>query len=318
MITVLTGGTGGAKFVWGLAQIVPADQLTVIVNTGDDLKGWGLHVSPDLDSVMYALAGKLSPERGWGYADDSFRCLARMRELGADGWFQLGDLDLATHLRRSQLLSEGRTLSEVTMALCRVMGVGPRVLPMTNDAVETRVITTDGDLSFQEYFVRERFQPDVLDVKFQGASEAHSAPGVLEAIARAEAVFIAPSNPVTSIGPILVVPGVRDLLRNCTAPIAAISPIVGGEAVSGPAGKLMRVRGWPISPIGVAEAYQDFVDLIVADERDASEQTRIEKFARAAFTNTIMRTEEDRINLARFSLEHVSRVSKAGTPEVVR
>lgn len=312
MITVLTGGTGGAKFVWGLAQILPSDQLTAIVNTGDDLKWWGLHVSPDLDSVMYALTGKLSPELGWGYTGDTFRCLERMRSLGADAWFQLGDLDLATHLRRTQLLAEGRSLSEATAELCRGMGVAPRILPMSDDPVETRVITSDGDLSFQEYFVRERFEPGAVDVKFQGAQRSRSAPGVLEAIARAEAVFLAPSNPVTSIGPILAVPGVRDVLKSCTAPVVAVSPIVGGEAVSGPAGKLMRTRGWQVSPAGIAEAYRDFVDVLVADNHDASEQGRIEQNSiRATFTNTIMRSDEDKIALARFSLEAVAKMPEA-------
>src|SRR4051812_49048375 len=274
MITVLTGGTGGAKFVWGLAQVVPADQLTVIVNTGDDLTWWGLHVSPDLDSVLYALAGKLSPERGWGYADDSFRCLERMKSLGAPAWFQLGDLDLATHLRRTEMLRAGMTLSEATAELSRAMGVKVHVLPMTDDAVETRVITPDGDLSFQEYFVRDRFQPDVLAVKFRRADKSRTAPGVLEAITRAEIVFIAPSNPVTSIGPILAVPGVRDVLKSTTAQIAAVSPIVAGAAVSGPAGKMMEMRGWPVSPAGIAKAYGDFVDVVIADRQD--EITRVE------------------------------------------
>jgi LPPG:FO 2-phospho-L-lactate transferase len=314
MITVLTGGTGGAKFAWGLAQIVPAHELTVIVNTGDDLKWWGLHVSPDIDSVMYALAGKLSPERGWGYANDSFRCLERMGELGAESWFQLGDLDLATHLRRTQLLAAGKSLSEATDELRRAMGVGPRIMPMTDDAVETRVSTPNGELSFQEYFVRDRFQPDVLDVKFKGAEEARSAPGMLQTIAISDAVFIAPSNPVTSIGPILSVPGLRDVLRASMATVVAVSPIVGGEAVSGPAGKLMRMRGWQVSPAGIAEAYEDFVDVIEADTRDEQERSRIERGSiRAGFANTIMRSHDDRIALARFSLDVVS-----GIPEAVR
>jgi len=307
MITVLTGGTGGAKFVWGLAQIVPADQLTVIVNTGDDLTWWGLHVSPDLDSVMYALSGKLSPERGWGLADESFRCLDRMKELGAEGWFQLGDLDLATHIRRSEMLAQGRPLSGVTRELCRAMGVGVQLLPMSDDSVETRVITRTGDLAFQEYFVREHSQPDVLDVKFRHSERARTAPGVLEAIAKADMIFVAPSNPVTSIGPILSVPGVRDVLKNSTAPVAAVSPIVGGQAVSGPAGKMMRMRKWRVSPAGIAEAYRDFAHVIIADSKDETERSAIEEqFVRAAFTNTIMSSADDKIALARFALSAVS------------
>jgi LPPG:FO 2-phospho-L-lactate transferase len=308
MITVLTGGTGGAKFVWGLAQVVPADQLTVIVNTGDDLSWWGLHVSPDLDSVMYALAGKLSPERGWGYAEDSFGCLERMRSLGAAGWFQLGDLDLATHLRRTEILRAGMTLSEATAELCRAMGVGVRLLPMTDDPVETRVITPEGDSSFQEYFVRDRFQPDVVAVKFRGAEKARTAPGVLEAITRADIVFIAPSNPVTSVGPILAVPGVRDVLRSTTARVAAVSPIVGGAAVSGPAGKMMSMRKWQVSPAGIARAYGDFLDTMIADQQD--EPTHIEG-AQIAFTHTLMKSDADKINLARFAVDTVSATREA-------
>ena len=303
MITVLTGGTGGAKFVWGLAQVVPADQLTVIVNTGDDLSWWGLHVSPDLDSVLYALAGKLSVERGWGYADESFRCLERMRALGAPSWFQLGDLDLATHLRRTEMLRAGMTLSEATAELCRAMGVHVQTLPMTDDAVETRVITPEADLSFQEYFVRDRFEPDVLAVKFRGAEKARTTPGVLEAITSADIVFIAPSNPVTSIGPILAIPGVRDVLRATTAQIAAVSPIVGGAAVSGPAGKLMTMRSWKVSPIGIAAAYRDFIDIVIADKQDEPIHLEGVQFA---FTDTVMRSDADKTNLARFALGTVS------------
>ncbi len=308
MITVLSGGTGGAKFVWGLAQVVPADQLTVIVNTGDDLTWWGLHVSPDLDSVMYALAGKLNPERGWGYADDSFRCLERMKTLGAPAWFQLGDLDLATHLRRTEMLRAGMLLSEATTELCKQMGLKVHVLPMTDDPVETRVITAEGDTSFQEYFVRDRFQPDVFAVKFRNAEKARTAPGVLEAITRADIVFIAPSNPVTSIGPILAIPGVRDVLRSTTARIAAVSPIVAGAAVSGPAGKMMAMRKWKVSPAGIAEAYRDFIDIVVADEQDRGIQADAVQFA---FTNTLMKFEDDKIELARFALNAVPAAREA-------
>jgi LPPG:FO 2-phospho-L-lactate transferase len=308
MITVLTGGTGGAKFVWGLAQIIPADQLTVIVNTGDDLTWWGLNVSPDIDSVLYALAGKLSPERGWGYADDSFRCLERMKALGAPAWFQLGDLDLATHLRRTEMLHAGMTLSEATAELCRQMGVKVQLLPMTDDAVETRVITPDGDLNFQEYFVRDRFEPDVLTVKFHNAEKSRTAPGVLEAITRAGVVFIAPSNPVTSIGPILSIPGVRDVLKSTTAHIAAISPIVGGAAVSGPAGKMMAMRSWPVSPAGIAAAYRDFIDVVIADQQDSATALQDVRFA---FTNTLMKSDDDKISLARFALNSVAAAREA-------
>jgi len=308
MITVLTGGTGGAKFVWGLAQIVPPEDLTVILNTGDDLTWWGLHVSPDLDSVMYALAGKLSSDRGWGYDDDSFRCLERMRNLGGESWFQLGDLDLATHLRRTQLLDLGKTLTEATAELCRAMNVKQRLLPMSNDPMRTIVVTPDGDLTFQEYFVRERWKPTVADVKFQGEEAAATSPGVLESIVRADLVLIAPSNPITSIGPILAVPGVRDALRCTTAQVAAVSPIVGGGAVTGPAGEMLKMRAFSVSPAGVADAYRDFLDVLIADSQDESNRQEIEsKKVQAAFTNTIMKSDDDKIALAKFALAAVAR-----------
>jgi len=200
MITVLSGGTGGAKFLSGLAAVMPARELIVIVNTGDDLTWWGLHVSPDLDSITYALAGLLSRERGWGVEGDTFGCLEAMRQMGAPAWFQLGDRDLATHLRRTELLVAKRTLSAATAEIARSLGVQARILPMSDDRVETRVMTVGGELSFQEYFVRERYQVPVRGVRLEGAERARPAPTVLEAIAQAEAVILAPSNPITSIG----------------------------------------------------------------------------------------------------------------------
>lgn len=310
MITVLSGGTGGAKFVQGLGAIVPGEELTVIVNTGDDLRWWGLHISPDLDSITYALAGVLSRERGWGYEGDSFRCLERMRQLGAAAWFQLGDLDLATHLRRTELLNEGKALSEATAEIARAMGIRAHILPMSDSPVATRVRTAGGELCFQEYFVRERFRPAVLDVRFEGAEHALTPPGLLQSILQADAVMIAPSNPVTSIGPILAVPGVRDALRCTTAPVTAVSPIVGGAAVSGPAGDMMRMHGLAVSCTGMPQVYGDFVDLVIADEQDqglASEFARMNMAVR--FTNTIMRTPQDRIALARFAMEAVQQIT---------
>jgi LPPG:FO 2-phospho-L-lactate transferase len=298
MIVVLSGGTGGAKFVQGLAALVPARELTVVVNTGDDLIWWGLHVSPDLDSITYALAGMVSRERGWGVEGDTFHCLETMRCMGAPGWFQLGDRDLATHLRRTELLSEGKTLSEVTLEIARALGIETRILPMSDDRVETRVLTTGGELSFQEYFVRERYQPAVCGVRFAGAEQARPTPGVLEAIADAEAVVIAPSNPITSIGPILAVPGIRELLVEIPAPVAAISPIIGSAAVSGPAGELMRMQSLPVSIAGVARGYADFLDLLIADERDSAFGVQVETIA-VRYANTLMKCEADKANLAR-------------------
>src|SRR5271165_4691570 len=206
MIVIFTGGTGGAKLVQGLHQVVAPADLTVIVNTGDDLEWWGLHVSPDIDSVLYALAGLLSSERGWGVDKDSFRCLERMKQLGQPGWFSLGDLDLATHLTRTAMLRAGKPLSRATSELAAKLGVRARVLPMSDDPVATMLDTAKGTLTFQEYFVRERHQIEVRRVYFEGVHRARPAPGVIEAIELAEAVIFAPSNPVTSIGPILAVP----------------------------------------------------------------------------------------------------------------
>jgi len=298
MIVVLSGGTGGAKFVQGLAAVLPARELTVIVNTGDDLTWWGLHVSPDLDSITYALAGILSRERGWGVEGDTFHCLETMLRMRAEAWFQLGDCDLATHLWRTELLAGGRTLSEASADIARALGLGTRILPMSDDRVETRVLTADGELSFQEYFVRERYQVAVRGVRFEGAERARPAPTVLKEIAQAEAVVIAPSNPITSIGPILAVPGIRQALKQTKAPVAAISPIIGGTAVSGPAGELMKTQGLPVSIAGVARCYADLVDLLITDERDSALGAQVEGIA-VRYTSTLMKSEADKTALAR-------------------
>ncbi len=312
MITVLTGGTGGAKFVHGLVRVVPPEEVTAIVNTGDDLTWWGLHVSPDLDSIIYLLAGILSRERGWGVEGDTFTCLTRMRQLGAPAWFQLGDLDLATHLRRTELLRR-HTLSKATAELAAGMGVKTRVLPMSNERVDTRVLTPRGEMSFHEYFVRERYSVNVTGVHFAGAQAATPAPGVTEAIRNAAAVLIAPSNPVTSIGPILSVPSVREALRETTAPIAAVSPIVGGAAVSGPAGELMRAQNLPVSIAGIAQAYRDFLDVLLADHRDSAEAGQVEALGvRVCLANTIMDSDEIKMDLARQALSAVLPAGAAG------
>ncbi|MCI0348582.1 MAG: 2-phospho-L-lactate transferase [Acidobacteriales bacterium] len=303
MIVVLTGGTGGAKFVQGLQQVVPAEELTVVVNTGDDLEWWGLHVSPDIDSVVYALAGSLSSERGWGIEGDTFSCLEWMKQLGAPGWFQLGDRDLATHLRRTQLLRAGKSLSQTTAEITSSFGLRSRVLPMSDDRVETRVMTSIGDLSFQEYFVRERFQVEVQDVRYAGAEAAHAAPGVVEAIVSADALFIAPSNPITSIGPILAIQELRQALQEVPGTILAISPIVGGDAVSGPAAALMRAFGLPVSPEGVAQHYRDFLDVLVIDKQDADRVPARVGEVEVASANIIMKRVEDKAALAWAAVE---------------
>src|SRR5438105_7062946 len=269
MITVLTGGTGGAKFVDGLRHVVSPEELTIIVNTGDDLLWWGLYVSPDIDSITYVLAGLLSKERGWGVKGDTFHCLQAMGQLGQPIWFHTGDRDLAVHLVRSQLLAQGRTLSETTLEIAGKLEVKARILPMSDSRVETRVMTPAGELSFEEYFVQRWYQDPVESVRFAGAAEAEPAPGVVEAIRSASIVLLAPSNPVTSIGPILAVPGIREALRQTSGVVAAVSPIVRGAAVSGPAGILMASQGLPVSIAGLGQAYADFLDVLVVDSKDA-------------------------------------------------
>jgi LPPG:FO 2-phospho-L-lactate transferase len=299
MITVLTGGTGGAKFVDGLRQVVPSEELTIIVNTGDDLIWWGLYVSPDLDSITYVLAGLLSKERGWGVKGDTFQCLQAMGQLNQPIWFHTGDRDLAVHLVRSQLLALGKTLSEATIEIASKLGVMSRILPMSDSRVETRVMTPVGELSFEEYFVQRWYQDPVESVRFAGATDAEPAPGVLEAIRSADMILLAPSNPVTSIGPILAVPGIREALRETKAAVAAVSPIVAGAAVSGPAGILMQSQGLPVSIAGVAQAYQDFLDLLVVDSRDSQLAESLHQSGiRVHCTNTVMKSSLDKANLA--------------------
>ena len=310
MIVVLTGGTGGAKFIQGLKEIVPASEITAVVNTGDDLRWWGLNVSPDLDSITYALAGVLSEERGWGIEGDTFQCLEAMRRSGEPTWFQLGDRDLATHIFRTQLLAEGETLTKATAIIARSLKIAAKILPMTDARVETRVLTPDGELGFQEYFVRERHQVSVDAVRFDGAAGASPAPGVVEAIYAAEMILVAPSNPVTSIGPILAIAGIREALRKTPAPIGAISPIIGGAAVSGPAAELMRVQGLSASIEGVARAYSDFLDVLVIDERDAVDAASVEKMGiRLYSSQTIMKTLVDKAALASAAL-HALRAAR--------
>jgi LPPG:FO 2-phospho-L-lactate transferase len=315
MICVLTCGTGGAKFVDGLRMVMPAEEIALVVNTGDDLMWWGLYVSPDIDSITYVLSGMLSRERGWGVKGDTFLCLQAMGQLGEPTWFHAGDRDLAMHLLRSRLLAEGKTLSEATLTICTKLGVKARILPMSNSRVETRIDTPVGELSFEEYFVQRWYQDPVNSVRFAGASDAEPAPGVIDAIVSADAVLVAPSNPITSIAPILAVPGIREALCRARGKVAAVSPIVGDAAVAGPAGILMAAQGLPCSIAGVAQAYEDFLDVLVCDNRDtrAAEALRRNSM-RAECTQTIMRTPEDKASLARKVLSLVSDIGRSDAP----
>jgi LPPG:FO 2-phospho-L-lactate transferase len=267
--TVLTGGAGAAKFLRGLVRIVPPERVHVIVNVGDDLDMWGLHISPDIDSVLYGLSDRLDWDRGWGLRDETFRCLAAMERLGEPAWFKLGDSDLATHIHRTNMLRTGMPMSAVVERLAAAMGVRCRVMPATDDRLRTRIETLHGILDFQEFFVRERWQPDVRSVSYSGAAEAGASEQVLHSIREADAVIVAPSNPITSIGPILAVPAIRDALRCTRAEVVAVSPIIGSAAVSGPAGKLMEASGYDVSAGGVARCYHDFLDLMIIDTTDA-------------------------------------------------
>lgn len=312
MICVLSGGTGGAKFVDGLRQVMPAEEITIIVNTGDDLQWWGLYVSPDVDSITYVLSGLLSRERGWGVKGDTFLCLQAMGQLGEPTWFHTGDRDLAVHLLRSRLLAEGKTLSQATSVICGKLGVKARILPMSDSPVETRVDTPSGELSFEEYFVQRWYQDPVKSVHFAGASDAEPAPGVVDAIISANAVIIAPSNPITSIGPILAVPGIREALRSARGKVAAVSPIVGNAPVAGPAGILMNAQGLPCSIGSIAKLYEDFLDLLICDSSDArAAETLRTGGLRAQCTQTIMRSAADRAALAKTVLSHT--VAESGS-----
>ena len=298
-VTALAGGTGAAKLLRGIAACVEPRDLTVVVNTGDDAEIWGLHVSPDLDSVMYALAGVLDTARGWGRAEETFHCLAAMAAYGAPTWFSLGDRDLATHVERTRALRAGRALSEVTATLARALGVTARLLPMSDQPVRTTIRTPDGMLGFQEYFVRDKCQAEVVGVDYDGAAEARPAPGVIDALTGADLVVVCPSNPVTSIGPILAVPGIVDALGRVRA-IVGVTPIVGGAAVSGPAAALMRARGLAVSPAGVAQAYAPWLRTLLLDPGDAGAAPALaERGVRAVATDVMMPDRAREIALAR-------------------
>lgn len=302
-ITALAGGTGAAKLLRGLARVQDARDLTVIVNTGDDTEIWGLHVSPDLDTVSYTLGGVIDERKGWGLTDETFHALDQIARFGEPVWFNLGDRDLATHLHRTRLLREGRTLTQITRAIAQALGVTATVLPMSDQPVRTRILGPDGWLAFQEYFVREKAQVEVRAVNYAGAPGARPAPGVLDALRAADAVLVCPSNPITSIGPILAIPGLVEALQATEATVVAVSPIVGGDAVSGPAGRLMAAAGLPVSATGVARAYGGWLDVLVFDEQDRALAPEIRSAgATAVPAPTMMSSREAEVTLARHVL----------------
>jgi LPPG:FO 2-phospho-L-lactate transferase len=300
MWVVLTGGTGGAKLIQGLRDELDPARLAIICNTADDFTLHGLCISPDIDTIMYALAGLSDESRGWGIRGDTFAALKQLEQYGCEAWFQLGDKDLATHIARTKLLREGLKLSEVTDRLCAALAITAKILPMTDDRVETRVGVAGGEISFQEYFVKQCWQPEVKRVTYAGIESSRPASGVIESIYRATAVILCPSNPVTSIGPILAVPGIRSALKATPAPIIGVSPIISKAAISGPAHKLMAAMGTEPSAAAVAEGYADFLDIFVIDHEDAESKNRIEKSGIRVTASAIrMHSAVDKRRLAR-------------------
>ncbi|MNK47179.1 2-phospho-L-lactate transferase [compost metagenome] len=302
MIVAFSGGVGGAKLAAGLATVVKPERLTVVVNVGDDFEHLGLRICPDLDTVMYTLAGLANPTTGWGLAGDTASFMAALKEIGGDTWFHLGDRDLATHVERSRLLAE-MSLSEVTLSLCRRLGVRQAVVPVSDEQVRTIVRTTEGPLNFQDYFVRRRCAPSVLGLTFEGADSAAASDGFLQAMChpQLEAIIFCPSNPHLSIAPMLAISEVRACLNSRRAPLIAVSPIIGGAAVKGPTAKIQKELGLQVSASGVADLYQGLIDGFVLDVQDADLAHTVS--VPTLVTQTLMRDPSDRKNLAKSVLE---------------
>jgi len=308
-VLAFSGGVGGAKLALGLATVLPPDRLTLVVNTGDDEEFFGLHVAPDLDTVMYTLAGVVNAATGWGVAEETFHSLDMLGRYGAPTWFRLGDRDLATHVLRRQRLDEGRSLSEVTEELCHRLGVRHLIVPMSDHPVRTVVETDEGELAFQSYFVERRCEPRVRGLRFERAVDALPAPGVARALRSASTLIFCPSNPWLSVDPILAVPGIREAVRAFRGRRLAVSPIVGGKALKGPADKIMSELGYDVSTIGIADYYRGLCDTLVIDEMDRGDVPAIEARGMSAYsTGTVMRTPEEKIALARDLL----RIADAG------
>lgn len=304
MHTVLAGGVGASRFLQGLVQVVDPAAVTVISNTGDDVELFGLHVSPDVDIVIYALAGVVNPETGWGIERDTFAVVDALQRFGYERWFNLGDRDLATAIHRTRLLREGTPLDRVIAGLARAFDVPCTILPMSNDRIETRITSPDGEIPFQDYMVRFRMEPEVRGVRFTGVEAARPAPGVLDALREAETLLIAPSNPLVSVGPILDVPGVREAVEQTRAVRVAVSPIIAGQVVKGPLARMMTTLGYEVSAVGVARLYQGLVDVMVIDEQDQDLAPAVEALGmRCVVTDTMMTSPERKAALARVVVE---------------
>jgi LPPG:FO 2-phospho-L-lactate transferase len=304
MITALAGGVGAAKFLQGLVKVYPEKETTIIVNTGDDIELYGLHISPDIDIVTYTLAGIVDEEKGWGIKNDTFHWLEMIQKYGYETWFKIGDKDLATNFYRTLLLKEGYSLTEITSKICHRLGLGIKILPMTDDRFQTKIVTAKGVMHFQEYMVKRGSQDKVTDVVFDGVEKAKSARGVIDAILEAKLIIICPSNPIVSIGPILSVKNVRKALKETRAKVVAISPIICGAPLKGPADKLMRGLGLEVSAYSVAKLYQDIIDIFIIDNMDQDEEEKIAKLGlKVVVTNTVMKTLQDKVKLAETTIK---------------
>jgi len=312
-ILALSGGIGGAKLALGLTQAIPPEKLMIVGNIGDDFVHCGLHISPDLDTLMYTLSGKSDPEKGWGLAGESWAVMQAMEDMGGETWFQLGDRDLATHLERTRRLSEGDSLSDITTDFCQKFGIDSQIIPASNDSVRTIVETTEGDLSFQNYFVQNRCQPIATGLRFQGADKALPHPEFIKILQSPflKAVLICPSNPFLSIDPILAVQGVREALRGCSVPVIAVSPIIGSDSVKGPTAKYMRELGLPVSATAVANYYSDFLDGFILDTQDKKEASEIRKMSISVkITEILMKDLATKTKLANTVLDFSNNCSK--------
>jgi LPPG:FO 2-phospho-L-lactate transferase len=309
-VAAISGGVGGAKMALGLLHALPPQGLSVVVNTGDDFEHLGLHVSPDLDTTLYTLAGLANPQTGWGRRDETWNFLKALEQFGGETWFRLGDADLALHLLRTRRLAGGESLSKITADLARQLGVSAQILPMSDASVRTRVSTEFGELEFQDYFVRRQCRPRVSALRFAGAGSAQPTPEVRAALQAQDldAIIICPSNPYLSIDPILSVPGMRELLRDAAAPVVAIAPLVGGAAVKGPTAKIMGELGIPISSLTVARHYEGLIDGFVLDVRDSAVEPQLGLPTLVA--DTLMQTLDDRIRLARATLEFAATLGR--------
>lgn len=304
----LSGGVGGAKLALGLIQICASEDLTIVTNTCDDFTHLGLHIAPDLDTVMYALAGVANTKTGWGRAGETWNFIESLKELGGEGWFQLGDKDMAVHIERTYRLNKGESLSAVTQTLSRALGINHAIVPMSDDRVQTMVMTEQGELSFQHYFVRDRCAPKISGIRFDGINEARPSPDFVAALSNPElaGVILCPSNPFVSIDPILQIPGVRDMLDKLTVPIVAISPIVKGLAIKGPAAKMLQELGKESSVYSIARHYEGLVDGLIIDTQDSDICANIEAMGmKVKVTNTIMKTLDDRRALAATALQFI-------------